>query len=111
MSANGPNTFAVPIRRISGHLGTNRVLPPSSNVATIEEFAMLYWIAYGIPTIVLLIALIYAVNRAGWFSPREERRLDANTRMAQERDDPALRPPCLNRPCQAVSPARGMAVA
>jgi len=48
---------------------------------------MLYWIAYGIPTIVLLIALIYAVNRAGWFSPREERQLDANTRMAQERDE------------------------
>jgi hypothetical protein len=46
---------------------------------------MLYWIAYGIPTIILLIALIYAVNRAGWFSPREERQLDANTRMAQER--------------------------
>jgi len=49
---------------------------------------MLYWITFGIPTIILLIALIYAVHRAGWFSPREERRLDANTRMAQERDDP-----------------------
>lgn len=48
---------------------------------------MLYWIAYGIPTIILLIALVYAVNRAGWFSPREERQLDANTRMAQARDD------------------------
>jgi hypothetical protein len=52
---------------------------------------MLYWIAYGIPTIILLIALIYAVNRAGRFSPREERQLDANTRMAQERDDPQRR--------------------
>jgi hypothetical protein len=60
-------------------------------VATIEEAAMNYWIAYGIPTIILLIALIYAVNRAGWFSPREERQLDANTRMAQERDDPQRR--------------------
>jgi hypothetical protein len=30
---------------------------------------MLYWIAYDIPTIMLLIALIYVVNRAGWFSP------------------------------------------
>ena len=49
---------------------------------------MYYWIGYGIPTVILLIALIYAVNRAGWFSPREERQLDANTRMAQERDDP-----------------------
>ncbi len=49
---------------------------------------MLYWIAFGIATIILLIALIYAANRAGWFSPREERQLDANTRMAQERDDP-----------------------
>ena len=48
---------------------------------------MNYWFAYGIPTIILLIALIYAVNRAGWFSPREERQLDANTRRAQERDD------------------------
>ena len=48
---------------------------------------MLYWIAYGIPTIILLIALIYAVNRAGWFSPREERQLDVNTRKAQQRDE------------------------
>jgi len=53
--------------------------------------AMLYWIAYGIPTIILLIGLIYAVRRAGWFSAREERQLDANTRMAQERGDPQLR--------------------
>jgi hypothetical protein len=52
---------------------------------------VLYWIACGIPTIVLLIALIYAVNRAGRFSPREERQIDANTRMAQERDDPERR--------------------
>lgn len=49
---------------------------------------MLYWIGYGIPTIILLIVMIYAVYRAGWLSPREERQLDANTRMAQERDDP-----------------------
>lgn len=55
---------------------------------------MLYWIAYGIPTIILLIALIYAVNRAGWFSPREERQLDANTRMAQERDEVERRETC-----------------
>ena len=48
---------------------------------------MLYWIAFGIPTIILLIALIYAVKRAGWFSPREERQLDANTRMARARDE------------------------
>jgi hypothetical protein len=52
---------------------------------------MLYWIAYGIPTVVLLVALIYAVRRAGWFSAREKHQLDANTRMAQERDDPRLR--------------------
>lgn len=52
---------------------------------------MNYWIAYGIPIIILLIALIYAVNRAGWFSAREERQLDANTRTAQERDDPKRR--------------------
>ena len=51
---------------------------------------MNYWIAYGIPTIILLIALIYAIRRAGWLSPREERQLDANTRMAQERDDPEM---------------------
>ena len=49
---------------------------------------MYYWIGFGIPTVILLIALIYAVNRAGWFSPREERQLDANTKMAQLRDDP-----------------------
>jgi hypothetical protein len=49
---------------------------------------MNYWFAYGIPTIILLIALVYAVNRAGWFSPREERQLDANTRKDQERNDP-----------------------
>ena len=48
---------------------------------------MYYWIGFGIPTVILLIALIYAVNRAGWFSPREERQLDVNTKMAQERDD------------------------
>lgn len=52
---------------------------------------MLYWIAYGIPTIILLIALIYAVRRAGSFSSREEHQLDANARAAQERDDPKLR--------------------
>jgi hypothetical protein len=52
---------------------------------------MYYWIGFGIPTVILLIALIYAVNRAGWFSPREERQLDANTRMAQERDDPDIK--------------------
>ena len=51
---------------------------------------MLYWIAYGIPTIILLIVLIYAVRHAGRLSPREKRQLDANTRMAQERDDPQL---------------------
>ncbi len=49
---------------------------------------MWYWIGFGIPTIILLAALIYGVIRAGWFSPREERRLDANTRMMQRRDDP-----------------------
>ena len=49
---------------------------------------MLYWIGYGLSTIILLIVLIYAVYRAGWFSPREERQLNSNTRMAQERDDP-----------------------
>jgi hypothetical protein len=88
MSANGANAFAVPMwRRSPRGLGTNGALLPSHNVATIEGGTMLYWIAYGIPTIVLLIALIYAVNRAGWFSPREERQLDANTRMAQERDE------------------------
>lgn len=53
---------------------------------------MLYWIGYGIPTIILLIALIYAVHRAGWLSPQEERQLDRNTRMAQERDDPQKSP-------------------
>ncbi|MBV9457720.1 MAG: hypothetical protein JO141_09440 [Bradyrhizobium sp.] len=52
---------------------------------------MLYWIAYGIPTIILLIALIYAVRRAGRLSPREEQQLDANTRMRQERDEPGKR--------------------
>jgi hypothetical protein len=56
-----------------------------------REAAVNYWIAYGIPIIILLIALIYAVNRAGWFSAREERQLDANTRTAQERDDPKRR--------------------
>jgi len=40
---------------------------------------MNYWIAYGIPIIIFLLALIYVVHRAGWFSPREERQLDANT--------------------------------
>jgi hypothetical protein len=52
---------------------------------------MYYWVGYGIPTVILLIVLIDAVNRAGWFSPREERQLDANTRMAQKRDDPQQR--------------------
>lgn len=52
---------------------------------------MLYWFAYGIPTIILLAALIYGVHRAGWLNPREERQLDANTRAAQERDDPQRR--------------------
>jgi len=52
---------------------------------------MLYWIAYGIPTIILLVGLIYAEHRSGWLSPSEKRELDANTRRAQERDDPHLR--------------------
>jgi hypothetical protein len=49
---------------------------------------MLYWIGIGIPTIILLAVLIYGVIRAGWFSRREERQLDANTRMMQRHDDP-----------------------
>lgn len=52
---------------------------------------MLYWFAYGIPTIILLAVFIYGVQRAGWFGAREERQLDANTRAAQERDDPQRR--------------------
>jgi len=34
-----------------------------------ETRATLYWIAYGIPTIILLIVLIYAVRRRGNVSP------------------------------------------
>jgi hypothetical protein len=49
---------------------------------------MLYWIGFGIPTIILLGALIYGAIRAEWFSRREESQLDANTRMMQQRDDP-----------------------
>jgi hypothetical protein len=49
---------------------------------------MLYWIGIGIPTIILLAVLIYGVIRAGWFSGREERQLDANTRMMQRHGDP-----------------------
>ena len=52
---------------------------------------LLYWFAYGIPTVILLAVLIYGVHRAGWFGPLEERQLDANTRTAQERDDPQRR--------------------
>jgi hypothetical protein len=51
------------------------------------------WLAYGIPTIVLLTLLIYAANRAGWFSKAEKRQIDANTDAAQHRDDdPQKRP-------------------
>jgi hypothetical protein len=60
-----------------------------------EMRATLYWIAYGIPTIILLIVLIYAVRRAGWLSPREKRQLDANTvepRGASRKV--VLKPPC-----------------
>jgi hypothetical protein len=53
-----------------------------------ELKSMMYWIGIAIPTIILLAALIYAVIRAGWFSRREERQLDANTRTVQRRDDP-----------------------
>lgn len=49
------------------------------------------WLAYGIPTVVLLAALIYGVMRAGWLTPREKRQLDANTEAAQRRDDPHKR--------------------
>lgn len=48
-------------------------------------------LAYGIPTVVLLAALVYGVMRAGWFTPAEERQLDANTEAAQRRDDPHKR--------------------
>jgi len=50
---------------------------------------MLYWIAYGIPTIILLIALIYAVNRAGWFSPAQ----GTPTRRQHQDGAGARRPP------------------
>ena len=49
---------------------------------------MYYWIGYGIPTVILLLALAYGVHRAGWLSPRERAKLDANTRWVQEREDP-----------------------
>jgi hypothetical protein len=49
------------------------------------------WLAYGIPTLILLAALIYGVMRAGWLTPRERRQLDANTEAAQRRDDPQKR--------------------
>ncbi|MGA7809968.1 hypothetical protein [Bradyrhizobium sp.] len=47
-----------------------------------------YWIAYGIPTVILLVALVYGASRAGSFTRRERRELDANARMAERRDDP-----------------------
>jgi len=72
--------------------GTNSVLPPFPGVAIERgDGTLLYWFAYGIPTVILLAVLIYGVHRAGWFGPLEERQLDANTRTAQERDDPQRR--------------------
>jgi hypothetical protein len=49
------------------------------------------WLAYGIPTIILLALLIYGASRAGWFNRAERRQLDANTEAAQRRDDPQKR--------------------
>ncbi|WP_458759577.1 hypothetical protein ACSVBT_01960 [Afipia sp. TerB] len=49
---------------------------------------MTYWIGYGIPTIILLAAIIYGVMRAGWLRPGEKRRLDNATRHVQRREDP-----------------------
>jgi len=49
------------------------------------------WLAYGIPTVILLAALIYGAARAGWFTRAEKRQLDANTEAAQRRDDPQKR--------------------
>ena len=49
------------------------------------------WLAYGIPTIILLALLIYGASRAGWFNIAERRQLDANTEAAQRRDDPQKR--------------------
>lgn len=49
---------------------------------------MEYIVAYGLPTIVLLGVLIYAVSTAGWLSPRRKANLEAATRATQRSEDP-----------------------
>ena len=46
------------------------------------------WLAYGIPTIILLGALVYGVLRSGKLNRNEKRQLDNNVRATQSRDDP-----------------------
>jgi hypothetical protein len=49
------------------------------------------WLAFGIPILILLVALLYAATRAGWLTLSEKRELDANPEAAQRRDDPQRR--------------------
>jgi hypothetical protein len=46
-----------------------------------------YLIPYGIPTVILLAALIYGAHRAGWLRPSERARLDEATRWTQKREE------------------------
>ncbi len=43
---------------------------------------------FDIGGLVLIIALIYAVLRAGWLSPPERQRTDAATRQMQRQEEP-----------------------
>lgn len=49
------------------------------------------WLAFGIPILILLVALLYAATRTGWLTLSERHQLDANTEAAQRRDDPQQR--------------------
>jgi len=49
------------------------------------------WLAFGIPILILLVALLYAATRTGWLTLSEKLKLDANTEAAQRRDNPQKR--------------------
>jgi hypothetical protein len=42
---------------------------------------------YGIGALILVVALVFAVVRAGWLSPPERQRTDAATREMQRQEE------------------------
>jgi hypothetical protein len=52
-----------------------------------DNFSFLMIFLWFVGAGVLGLGLAYGAKRAGWFSRRERKQLDQNTRMAQSRED------------------------